>query len=173
MNLIHYQKKPPSRISLLSLLAKNQRTLQDMSELKSEGGGSFINGLGKALGKTISSLANGSSQIIRAFGQSFHDGFEGIKDFDVEMVNSIGNATSKVITSSTTGIAKIFSSFGGLSGFLQWILILLIIAYLVLNRMQNPPYLSYFLQDQHFDHSPKFQQCFPYERLLSHQKKSL
>ena len=143
--LIHYEEKIPSRISLLHVLAHNKENLDSLQSYKEEGDGSISTGIGRVLGKTISSLASGSSLIIKTIGLSIHDALHGIGDLDEVVVGSIGNATSQVVTSTTTGFAKMLDAIGGLPSFILWIIVLLIIIYLTitgipgLNLSLSPP----------------------------------
>ena len=49
--LIHYDKKLPSRLSLLNILDENKDNLERLQELKEEGNGDIAMGIGKILGK--------------------------------------------------------------------------------------------------------------------------
>ena len=49
--LIHYNKKLPTRLSLLNLIARGKDNLEDLNSYRIEGNGSMIHGIGKVLGK--------------------------------------------------------------------------------------------------------------------------
>ena len=105
LQLLHYDEKIPSRISLLTLLSRNKDNLEDLGQFRSEGEGDIISGIGKILGTTISSLSKGGSQIIRSIGIGIRDTLSGIGNLDESVVGSIGNATSNIIKTSSTAIA--------------------------------------------------------------------
>lgn len=127
-SLLHYDVKPPDRITLLEILAENKDILDSLNSYKEEGDGDLISGIGKVLGRTISSITTGSSKIIKSLAKSMKDAFSGISDLDTEMVDSISNATSSMITTSTTGAAKVINSLGGIGSIILWILVLTLYA---------------------------------------------
>lgn len=122
--LMHYDFKPPNRLSLLEILAKNRENLEILQDYKEQGDGDVISGIGKLLGTTLSSVATGSSKIISSLGKGIKDALSGVTDLDTEVVHSISNASAVVIKSTTSGLSKIIKSIGGISSILLWILVL-------------------------------------------------
>ena len=97
-------------------------------------------GIGSLLGQTITSLASGSSQIIRALGAGIRDTFHGVGDLYESVIGSISNATANVITAGTTGISKVLDAIGGPSGIILYILVVILYVYIIYNRIkENPP----------------------------------
>ena len=139
LQLLHYDEKTPSRLSLLALLSRNKDNLEDLGQFRSEGNGDIISGIGKILGTTISAVAKGGSEIIRSIGAGIRDTLAGVGDLDEKVVGSIGNATANVITTTSTALTRLLSSMGGISGLLLWALVALLYLYLFLMQMQNPP----------------------------------
>ena len=135
--LVHYETHPPPRTTLLSILNQNHNNLEELMDLRETGSGSMIIGIGKVLGTTISSLAAGSSQIIRSVGAGIKDTLSGISDLDVGLVSSIGNATEKVVSAGAKGIASILSPFGGISGVILYILVFALYAYLIYEKIRH------------------------------------
>ena len=99
-------------------------------------------GIGSLLGQTITSLASGSSQIIRALGAGIRDTFHGVGDLDESVVGSISNATANVITAGTTGISKVLDAIGGPSGIILYILVVILYVYIIYNRVKDSPPLT-------------------------------
>ena len=94
------------------------------------------------MGQTITSLASGSSQIIRALGAGIRDTFHGVGDLDESVVGSISNATANVITAGTTGISKVLDAIGGPSGIILYILVVILYVYIIYNRVKDSPPLT-------------------------------
>ena len=57
-------------------------------------------GIGRTLGATLESVAQGGSSIIKAIGGAIHDPLNGVGDLDEKVVGSIREATFKVIEST-------------------------------------------------------------------------
>ena len=89
-------------------------------------------GIGRVLGATLESVAQGGSSITKAIVRAIHDTLNGVGDLDEKVMGSLGDAASKVIEStghtvkdSTTGISNMFHGvLGGIEGTIQWCLIL-------------------------------------------------
>lgn len=142
MKLLHYDKKQPSRLPLLKLLAHNKDALEEISSIKESASGDFITGVGRMLGSTLESVADGGSKIIRSLGASIHESLSGVSDLDEHLVASISNATSSVIDSSSSGLAKLIGSIGGLGNLILWILV--IILYLLIGSKFALPFCRTF-----------------------------
>ena len=133
--LTHYEKKPPPRTTLLAILNRNRDNLEELMDLREKGSGNIVVGIGQVLGTTISALASGGSQIIRAVGAGIKDTLSGISDLDEGLVDSIGNATSKVVKAGTKGIADILAPFGGISSIILYILVFILYLYLIYDKI--------------------------------------
>ena len=131
--------------TMLEIFSDVRDAMQELKDLQiAHGDGDTLLGIGKALGATLESVAQGASSIIKAIGTAIHDTLNGVGDLHEKVVGSLGEAASKVIEStghavkdSTTGIGNMFH--GILSGIgtmaptmaIQWRLILAIILVLL------------------------------------------
>ena len=131
--------------TMLEIFSDVRDAMQELKDLQiAHGDGDTLLGIGKALGATLESVAQGASSIIKAIGAAIHDTLNGVGDLHEKVVGSLGEAASKVIEStghavkdSTTGIGNMFH--GILSGIgtmvptmaIQWRLILAIILVLL------------------------------------------
>ena len=96
-------------------------------------------GIGRALGATLQSAAQGGSSIIKAIGGAIHDTLNGAGDLDEKVVESLVETASKVTQSaghavkdSTTGIGNMFHGIlGEIGATIQWCLILVILLVLL------------------------------------------
>ena len=144
-SLRHYNEEPPSRNSLLFMLARSKEVLEQLEHFRSHGGGSVLAGIGSLLGGAIHSLASGSSMIIKTIGEGIRDIFHGVGDLDEKVVGSISNATSTVISTGATGISQILDSIGGPSGIILYILVFGLYAYVIYSRYdKTQPFLFNF-----------------------------
>ena len=141
-HLLHYQSPLPQRLSMLYMLHRSRDIFDQLNSFKETGGGSVLAGIGSLLGQTISSLASGSSQIIRALGAGIRDTFHGVGDLDESVVGSISNATANVITAGTTGISKVLEAIGGPSGIILYILVVILYVYIIYKRVKGKPLLT-------------------------------
>ena len=64
------------------------------------GDGDTLLGIGRAVGATLQSAAQGSSSIIKAIGGAIHDTLNGVGDRDEKVMGSFGEVASKVIGST-------------------------------------------------------------------------
>ena len=130
--------------TMLEIFSDVRDAMQELKDLQiAHGDGDTLLGIGKALGATLESVAQGASSIIKAIGAAIHDTLNGVGDLHEKVVGSLGEAASKVIEStghavkdSTTGIGNKFHGIlGGIGGTIQWSLILAIILVLLyINR---------------------------------------
>ena len=86
--------------------------IEQLENLKMQGQGSVLKGIGWLLGSAIYSLASGKSMIIHAIGVGLRDTFHGVGDLDKKVVGSIANPTSSVIRASASGVSQILDSIG-------------------------------------------------------------
>ena len=135
--LLHYQSPLPQRLSMLYMLHRSRDIFDQLNSFKETGGGSILAGIGSLLGQTISSLASGGSQIIRALGAGIRDTFHGVGDLDESVVGLISNATANVITAGTTGVSKVLEAIGGPSGIILYILVIILYVYTIYNRVKD------------------------------------
>ena len=130
--------------TMLEIFSNVHDAMQELKDLQMDNGdGDTLLGIGRALGATLQSAAQGSSSIIKTIGGAIHDTLNGVGDLDEKVVGTLGGAASKVIEStahavkdSTTGIDNMFHGIlGGIGGTIQWCLILIIIMVLLhINR---------------------------------------
>ena len=128
-------KKVKSRLdhySILNLVTESQQTMEEINQIANlDVNSDFANNFGKLLGKTISSISDGASHIIRAVGGAIHDGLDGAGDLDKAIVQSISNATGTIISSTghavkdaAEGAGSLFeSAWGGIGGTIRMVLI--------------------------------------------------
>ena len=91
------------------------------------------------MGKTISSISDGASDIIPAVGGAIHYGLDGAGDLDKAIVQSISNSTGTVISSTGHGIkdaaegaGSLFeSAWGGIVGTIRMVLIFVLAFFLI------------------------------------------
>ena len=114
--------------------------MQELQDLQmNNGDADTLLGIGRALGATLQSAAQGGSSIVKAIGGAIHDTLNGVGDLDEKVVGSLGEAASKVIQStghavkdSTTGLRNMFLGIlEGIGGTIQWCLILVILLVLL------------------------------------------
>ena len=105
--------------------------------------GNTLLGISRALGRTLESVAQGGSSIIKAIGGAIHDTLNGVVNLNEKVVGSQEEVSSKLIEStghtikdSTTGTDNMFCGIlGGIGGTMQWCLILgIILVMLYINR---------------------------------------
>ena len=103
--------------------------MQELKDLQmNHGDGDTLLGIGKALGATLVSVAQGGRSIMKAIGGAIHDTLNTVGDLDEKVLGSLGESASKVIEStrytvkdSTTGIGNMFYGIlGGIGGTIQW-----------------------------------------------------
>ena len=102
--------------------------LKDL-QMDNEDGDTLL-GIGKALGATLKSVAQGNSSIIKAI-EVIHDTLNDVEDLDEKVVGSLEEAASNMIEStghafknSTTVIGNMFYGIlGGIDDTTQWCLI--------------------------------------------------
>ena len=135
--------------TMLEIFSDVRDAMQELKDLQiAHGDGDTLLGIGKALGATLESVAQGASSIIKAIGAAIHDTLNGEGDLHEKVVGSLGEAASKVIEStghavkdSTTGIGNMFHGIlGGIGGTMQWCLILeiiLVLFYIVLHSSSS------------------------------------
>ena len=123
--LLHYKQNIPHRITLLSLLSQQRENLQSLTEIRTNGGGSFFLGLTKSIAYTINSLEKTGESI-----------FNTIVNGVDRSITVLANSTSQVISSTSKGISSILEQIG-IPNFILYIINALIITYLVLMRCQN------------------------------------
>ena len=125
---------------MLEIFPDVHDAMQELKDLQREqGDGDTLLGIGKGLGATLESVAQGGSSIIKAIGVAINDNLNVIGDLDEKVVGNLGEAASKVIKSrghavnnSSTGIGNMFHGIlGGIGGTIQWCLILAIILLLL------------------------------------------
>ena len=129
---------------MLEIFSNVHDAMQELKNLQMDNGDmDTLLGIGRTLGATLQSAAQGGSSIIKAIGGAIHDTLNDVGDLDEKVVGSLGEATSKVIEStghavkdSTTGIGNMFHGIlDGTGGTIQWCLILVIIMVLLyINR---------------------------------------
>ena len=72
--------------------------MQEIKDLQMDhGDGDTFIGIGKALGATLESVAQGGSSIIKAIGGAIYDTLNGVGDLDEKVLGNVGEAASKVI----------------------------------------------------------------------------
>ena len=125
---------------MLEIFLNNHDAMQELKDLQLDNGdGNTLLRIGRALGATLQSAAQGGSSIIKAVGGAIHDTLNSVGDLDEKVVGSLGEAASKVIQStrhavkdSTTGISNMFHGIlGGIGGTIQWCFILVILLVLL------------------------------------------
>ena len=135
--LIHYKKTLPHRLTLLRLLAKHKENIEILSDFKEKGGGNIILGITRAISDTIQFVEGAGTSLFKAV-------ITGIK--------TIGNTTEGLIHTSAKGIATVLSSIG-LPNLILYIINFLIIAYLVLMRLQPNRLKFLFPSIKHTEHA--------------------
>ena len=124
----------------LEIFSNVHDAMQELNDLQMDNGDQdTLMGIGRALGATLESVAQGGSSIIKAIDRAIHDTLNGVENLNKKVVGSLEVAASKVIEStghaikdSTTGIGKMFHGIlGGIGGTLQWCLILALILVLL------------------------------------------
>ena len=132
---------------MLEIFSDVRDAMQELKDLQiAHGDGDTLLGIGKALGATLESVAQGASSIIKAIGAAIHDTLNGVGDLHEKVVGSLGEAASKVIEStghavkdSTTSIGNMFHGIlSGIRGTIQWRLILAIILVLLYINLSTP-----------------------------------
>ena len=122
--------------TMLEIFSIVHDAIQELKDLQIDNGdGDTLLGIGRALGATLQSAAQGGSSIIRATGGAIHDTLNGVRNLDEKVVGSLGEAASKVIQStghavkySTTGVGNMFHGIlGGIGGTIHWCFILVIL----------------------------------------------
>ena len=133
--------------TMLEIFSDVRDAMQELKDLQiAHGDGDTLLGIGKALGATLESVAQGASSIIKAIGAAIHDTLNGVGDLHEKVVGSLGEAASKVIEStghavkdSTTSIGNMFHGIlSGIRGTIQWRLILAIILVLLYINLSTP-----------------------------------
>ena len=72
--------------------------MQEIKDLQMDhGDGDTFIGIGKALGATLESVAQGGSPIIKAIGGAIYDTLNGVGELDEKVLGNVGEAASKVI----------------------------------------------------------------------------
>ena len=72
--------------------------MQEIKDLQMDhGDGDTFIGIGKALGATLESVAQGGSSIIKAIGGAIYDTLNGVGELDEKVLGNVGEAASKVI----------------------------------------------------------------------------
>ena len=118
--LTHYKKAIPHRITLLHLIAKQKENIEILSDFEDKGNGDFLLGITRAISDTV--------EFAEHTGETF---FSTV----ITGIKTLTNSTQGIINTTANGIATIFSSIG-LPNLVLYILNFLIIAYLVLMRLQ-------------------------------------
>ena len=101
--------------AMLEIFSNVHDAMQELKDLQMDNGDRVtLLGIGRALGVTLESVAQGGGPIIKARGGANHDTLNGV-DLDQKVVRNLGEAASKVIEStghevkdSTTGIGNMF-----------------------------------------------------------------
>ena len=100
---------------MLEIFPDIHDAMQELKDLQMDhGDGDTLLGIGKALGATLESVAQGGSSIIKTIGGALHHTLNGVGDLEEKVVGNVGEAGSKVIEStghavkdSTTGISNV------------------------------------------------------------------
>ena len=101
---------------MLKIFSDVHDAMQELKNLQMDhGDGDTLLGIGKALGATLESVAQGGSSIIKAIGGVCMIPENGVGDPDEKVRGSLGEAASKVVEStgntvkdSTMGISNTF-----------------------------------------------------------------
>ena len=130
--------------TMLEIFSNVHDAMQELKDLQMHNGdGNTLLGIGRPLGATLQSAAQGGSSIIKSIGGVIHYTLNGVGDLDEKVVGSPGEAASKAIQStghavkdSTTGIGNMFHGIlGRIGGTIRWCLIVVILLVLLyINR---------------------------------------
>ena len=83
---------------MLEIFSEVCNAMQEVKDLQMDhGNGDMFLGIGKALGATLESVAQGGSSIIRAIAGAIYDTLNGVGDLDEKVVVNLGETASEVI----------------------------------------------------------------------------
>ena len=124
--LAHYSKPKTHRNTILSIIAEEQDSLKEITDFKTKGKGSFINGIFSGVADSVNSLSDTSRTILHSIAV-------GLKH--------ITNDTVEIAVETTDTIEGFFNILkGGPSSLVLYVIDLLIIGYLIYERLiQNRP----------------------------------
>ena len=137
-NLIRFSEKPPPQNFLLNMVASNSEVIEEIGNIQSEGGGSFVAGVAEGLGKLIDSTASGGSKLINAVGKTIKSSLEGGAIAGDSVFNGLTKTTTGIIRSSGQAFSDVIKSFG--ANLAVWILLLLILCFLGSQFWPNSPF---------------------------------
>ena len=118
--LVHYEKSQPNRMHLLHLVAVQQKNLQDLEDFRTIGEGSIIEGISHGISRVLTTLTRSGIKLVKSIAQG---------------INGVTNETASVVGNVIHGLGHILTFTNGLSGLLLYIIDVLIIGYLVANRV--------------------------------------
>ena len=118
--LVHYEKSQPNRMHLLHLVAVQQKNLQDLEDFRTIGEGSIIEGISHGISRVMTTLTRSGIKLVKSIAQG---------------INGVTNETASVVGNVIHGLGHILTFTNGLSGLLLYIIDVLIIGYLVANRV--------------------------------------
>ena len=117
--IFYLTNQMPHRTTLLKLVAQQEQNLHSLYDYQVKGDGSLTEGIVGAISETLGGISDAGVKLIGA------------------ITKGVGSATSNVITASTTGISEILKSLGGIPVIVVFVIELLIVGYLGLDKWKR------------------------------------